>query len=403
CLPMSLIATDITGNTVEETGLGYAIGDQDRICRPVPGSLRALPGQDRPMAQLLLSMEDEQGGVFAATPREVLRRVLQGFSSHGLTPVVAVELEFFLLDSEASSSGEPQSSINPATGMRNHGTQVYFMQDLSDYRVFLGAVADSCLEQRIPAQTAVSEYAPGQFEINLAHRDDALLACDDAVFLKRCVKSVAEDQGMIASFMAKPFVDQAGSGMHVHVSVLDANGKNIFAGTPQEPSTELLHGVGGLLQVSRDCMLIFAPHANSYRRFVANAFVPVNESWGFNNRTVAVRIPHGAPVDTRIEHRVAGADGNPYLVVAAVLAGILDGLESRADPEQPVLGNAYEQQDAHPQFWPDTIKAFLGSDWIARRLGDQFQHLFGQQKLKEMRRFHAHVTPLEYDWYLRQV
>ena len=403
CLPMSLIATDITGNTVEETGLGYAIGDEDRICRPVPGTLRQIAWQERPMAQLLLAMEDAHGGMFAANPREVLKRVLQGFADKGLTPVVAVELEFYLLDGELTIDGRPQTSINPATGVRNTTTQVYYMQDLNDYQDFTDAVADACQVQHIPADTAVAEYAPGQFEINLKHRSDAVLACDDAIFLKRAIKAIAEDQGMIASFMAKPFVDQAGSGTHIHVSVLDKSGKNIFACTPESPCDALRHGIAGLQQVSRDCMLMFAPHANSYRRFVLNAFVPLNDCWGFNNRTVAMRIPHSDPANTRIEHRIAGADANPYLVMASVLAGILHGLQSKGDPGPPIVGNAYEQTPARSLFWRDTITDFLSSDFVGAAFGPQFQHIFGQQKLKEMRSFNAQVTTLEYDWYLRQV
>lgn len=403
CLPMSLIATDITGNTVEETGLGYDIGDEDRICRPVPGTLRPIPWQQRPMAQLLLTMEDAKGGMFEANPREVLKRVVQRFADLGLTPVVAVELEFYLLDSQLTGDGRPQTSVNPATGERNKTTQVYYMQDLNDYQEFTDAVADACREQRIPADTAVAEYAPGQFEINLKHRDDAVLACDDAVFLKRVIKATAENQDMIASFMAKPFVDQAGSGTHIHVSVLDRNGDNIFACTQDAPSDALRHAVAGLQSVSKDCMLMFAPHANSYRRFVLNAFVPLNDCWGFNNRTVAMRIPHSDPANVRIEHRIAGADANPYLVTAAVLAGILHGLQAKGDPGPPIVGNAYEQTEARTLYWRETIDDFIASEFVADAFGKQFRHVFGQQKLKEMRTFHTQVTTLEYDWYLRQV
>ncbi len=403
CLPMSLVATDITGNTVEETGLGYDIGDEDRICRPVPGSLRVIPWQNRPMAQLLLEMEDGRGGVFAANPREVLKRVVQRYTDRGLTPVVAVELEFYLLDAELTHDGRPQTSLNPATGERNTTTQVYYMQDLNDYQSFTDAVADACAAQGIPADTAVAEYAPGQFEINLKHRADAVAACDDALLLRRAVKATAEEQGMIGSFMAKPFVDQAGSGTHIHVSVLDAAGNNIFACTPEAPSDTLRHGVAGLQKASRDCMLMFAPHANSYRRFVLNAFVPLNDAWGFNNRTVAMRIPHSDPANIRIEHRIAGADANPYLVTAAVLAGILQGLDDKGDPGAPVVGNAYEQTEHRELYWRDTLADFMASDFVAAHFGESFRHIFGQQKLKELRSFNREVTTLEYAWYLRQV
>ncbi len=403
CLPMSLIATDITGNTVEETGLGYDIGDEDRICRPVPGSLRVVPWQSKPMAQLLLSMEDANGGAFAANPREVLKRVLDRFAERGLTPVVAVELEFYLLDAQLTVDGRAQTSINPMTRERNRTTQVYYMEDLNDYQGFTDVVADACRAQNIPADTAVAEYAPGQFEINLKHRKDALLACDDAIYLKRAIKAIAGKQNMIASFMAKPFVDQAGNGLHIHVSVLDKNGRNVFSGTPAAPADAMRHGIAGLQSASRDCMLMFAPHANSYRRFVLNAFVPLNDCWGFNNRTVAMRIPHSDPANMRIEHRIAGADANPYLVTAAVLAGVLHGLETKGDPGPPIVGNAYEQTEPRTLFWRDTIADFMASDFVATNFGTGFRHIYGQQKLKEMRSFYREVTTLEYAWYLRTV
>ena len=403
CLPMSLIATDITGNTVEETGLGYDIGDEDRICRPVPGSLRPVPWSPRPMAQLLLSMEDAQGGNFVANPREVLKRVLERYRARGLKPVVAVELEFYLFDQHLDADGVPRTPVNPVTGRRNSSTQVYYMEDLNDYRGFTDGVAAACRAQGIPADTAVAEYAPGQFEINLKHRDDALLACDDAIMLKRAIKAVAQQQGVQASFMAKPFAEQAGNGLHIHVSVLDANGQNIFASTPDAPADALKHAVGGLQRSARDSLLLFAPHANSYRRFVLNAFVPLNDAWGYNNRTVAMRIPHSNEANTRVEHRIAGADANPYLVTAAVLAGMLHGIENGFDPGPPVVGNAYEQTEIRTPYWRQAIGDFMGSDFIRDQFGESFRHIYGQQKLKEMLTFETQVSTLEYDWYLRAV
>ena len=403
CLPMSLIATDITGNTVEETGLGYDIGDEDRVCKPIPGSLRPVPWANVPTLQALLCMEDLHGTPFPANPREVLRRVLQRYAARGWTPVVAVELEFYLLDARLGEDGHPQTTLNPASGRRNHATQVYYLQDLQDFRGFTDAVSAACAAQGIPADTAVSEYAPGQFEINLKHRADALAACDDALMLKRAVKAVAEQQGMQASFMAKPFVDQAGSGLHVHVSVLDDAGRNVFACTPQSPSDALRHAIGGLQRCADDCMLIFAPHANSYRRFVLNAFVPLNTCWGFNNRTVAMRVPYSDPDNVRVEHRIAGADANPYLVTAAVLAGMLDGIEQAYDPGPPVVGNAYEQTELQEPYWRQSIERFFASEFIAKQFGSDFRHIYGQQKLKELRSFEREVTSLEVDWYLRHV
>lgn len=207
----------------------------------------------------------------------------------------------------------------------------------------------------------------------------------------------------MASFMAKPRVDQAGSGMHIHVSVLDKQGQNIFASPVDAPAEALKHAIGGLQHNAKDCLLLFAPHANSYRRFVLNAFVPLNECWGYNNRTVAMRIPHSNEANTRIEHRIAGADANIYLVTAAVLAGMLEGLEQQRDPGPPITGNAYEQTENRTPFWREAIGDFLASDFIRTQFGERFQHIYGQQKLKEMHSFYAEVSNLEYDWYLRAV
>ena len=403
CLPMSLVAADITGNTVEETGLGYDIGDEDRICRPVPGSLRPVPWSPRPALQLLLQMEDGTGGWFEAHPRRVLERVLDRYRALRITPVLAVELEFYLFDRLADAQGRPQPTLNASSGQRNASTQVYSIDDLDENAAFIDAVAQACRAQRIPADTAVAEYAPGQFEINLKHRADALAACDDAVLLKRVIKAIAQQQGALASFMAKPLAGQAGSGLHVHVSLLDAQGRNLFAAPPERPADALRHAVGGLQASARDNLLLFAPHANSYRRFVANAFVPLNDSWGFNNRTVAMRIPHSDADNTRIEHRIAGADANPYLVAAAVLAGMLHGIEQRMDPGPPVTGNAYEQFEVRTPYWRDAIEDFLGSGFAAEWYGTQFRHVYGQQKHREMRDFKALVPDLDYAWYLRTV
>ena len=403
CLPMSLVAADILGNTVEETGLGYDIGDEDRICRPIPGSLRPVPWSARPALQLLLQMEDGDGGWFEAHPRRVLQRVLDRFAAAGLTPVLAVELEFYLFDRLPDAEGRPQPTVNRSTGRRNDSTQVYSIDDLDENADFIHAVARACRAQGIPADTAVAEYAPGQFEINLGHRADALAACDDAVLLKRVIKAIAQQHGALASFMAKPLAGQAGSGMHLHVSLLDRDGRNVFACSPDAPADALRHAVAGLQASASDNLLLFAPHANSYRRFVANAFVPLNDSWGFNNRTVALRIPHSDPANTRIEHRIAGADANPYLVAAAVLAGILHGLESRRDPGPPVAGNAYEQFELRQPHWRQAIDDFLASGFAARWYGESFRHVYGQQKRREMLDFNTLVSDVDYAWYLRSV
>ncbi len=406
CLPASIFAADITGDTAESTGLGFAIGDCDLLCRPVPGTLQPVPWSPQPSAQLLLEMFHEDGRPFVANPRQLLREVIAKLQAMDIRVVVAVELEFYLLDHKLDAKGYPQAPVNAHTGERDQTTQVYLIDDLDSYRHFIDEVREATRQQRIPADTAVAEYAPGQFEINLSHRDDPLAACDDAILLKRTIKAVAARHGMQATFMAKPYAQLAGNGLHLHVSLYDPRGRNLMAadepGRPASPT--LCHAIGGLQRTLHEAMLLFAPHANSYRRFQSESFVPLNGSWGYNNRTVALRIPAGDAQDRRIEHRVSGADANPYLVTAAILAGIHHGLSTEIPCDAPVSGNAYAQTQAEiPRSWEAAQQAFARSRWIGEAFGGDFQRIFAALKAEELRLFERQITPLEYQWYLRSV
>ena len=199
--------------------------------------------------------------------------------------------------------------------------------------------------QGIPAETVISEYAPGQYELTLNYRKDVLQAADDLVMLKRLVRAAARRHGVTACFMAKPIERYAGSGMHFHVSLIDAAGRNVFAEAGGESwSLNLLQALGGLVTTMAESMLVFAPHANSWRRFVSQSYAPIAPTWGVNNRSVALRIPAGDAKNRRIEHRPSGVDANPYLIAATVLAGIAKGLDERLDPGPETKGNGYEKR-----------------------------------------------------------
>ncbi len=404
CLPGSLFGVSITGDTVEETGLGFDQGDADRICWPIPNTLRPTPWQPRPMAQLLMSMYEENGDSFFADPRNVLASVLARFEALKLTPVVAVEMEFYLIDQERDAKNRPQPPLSPKTGEREFKTQVYGIDELDDYADFLESIASAAGVQGIPADTAVAEYAPGQYEINLRHEPDALSACDHAIMLKRLIKAVALNHEMEATFMAKLYDDQSGSGMHVHISLLDEHGHNVFQDRDGRESPELLHAIAGLIALMPESMALFAPNANSYRRFQVGTFVPLAPAWGYNNRTTAVRIPTGTEESTRIEHRVAGADANPYLLVATLLAGLHYGLVNRLQPPAETVGNAYTRhQPSLPIAWHYALEAFQRSEVLKQYLGAHFCRVYHANKLSERNEFVRHVTELELEWYLRPV
>jgi len=407
-LPGSMFALDVQGGTVQATGLGFDEGDADRPCLPVPGTLFAVPWQDHGVAQAQVTMHEQDGRPFFADPRHLLAAVLARFVRAGLTPVVAVELEFYLIDPERDASGRPQPPRGPLTGRREYRTQINSMTDLDEYSAVLADIDAACRAQCVPATSALAEYGPGQFEVNLAHRADALAACDESVRFKRIVKSVSRRHGMDATFMAKPYRDMAGSGLHLHVSLLDAAGRNIFADERAQGSEALLQSIAGCLATAADGMALFAPNANSWRRLRPEAYVPLTAAWSINNRGTALRIPASDAANRRLEHRIAGADANPYLVMAWVLAGILQGLEAGQLPAARVEGNAYrtsstsagEAAEPLPRHWPTAIGRFAASDFAAQALGPAFRQLYATVKLAELDDFESHVTPLECALYL---
>lgn len=415
-LPGSMFALDVQGGTVQATGLGFDEGDADRPCRPLPGTLVPVPWQGDGLAQLQVSMYEHDGRPFFADPRHVLVKVLDRFHRLNLTPVVAVEYEFYFVDRARTAEGLPQPPPLPRAGRREHRTQINSMTDLDEFSRVLARIDAACEAQGVPATSALAEYGPGQFEVNLLHRADALRACDEAIRFKRIVRSVAREFGWDATFLAKPYRDMAGSGLHVHASVLDAAGRNIFAcedaaALDQTDGAMLRQAVGGVLATLAEGMAICAPGPNSYRRFRPEAYVPVESAWSVNNRGSAVRIPVSDAANRRIEHRLAGADANPYLVVAWVLAGIHHGLARGLEPPAPITGNAYRGAPAAhsaggarlPLHWASAIERFAASEFAGEALGRPFQHLYSTVKQAELDEFNSYVSPLEIAWYMGAV
>ncbi|NAX23588.1 glutamine synthetase [Vibrio sp. V39_P1S14PM300] len=397
CLPASVFALDICGETVEETGLGFEKGDGDCICKLVPDSLQLIPWQES-SAQAIVTMYEPDGQQpFFADPRHVLTQQLEKLQQSGYQPCVAVELEFYLQDQQSDEAGNPQPPIMPLSGDRMTQTQVYSLEELDEFKAFLDEVISACHEQGIPAENISAEYAPGQFEVNLKHTTDVLLACDQAMLLKRVVRSVAKKHGFYANFMAKPYTDYAGNGCHIHISLLDESGLNVFGSDEKQ----LLHAVAGTLNHLEECMAVFAPNANSYRRLQPNMFVPLHATWGWDNRTVAVRIPASGESDKRIEHRLSGADVNPYLTVAVLLASILDGIKQQSQAPEPIDGDAtLLDLPSLPISWDGALQAFAASEFLRKSLGEEFCKVYLAAKKHEQERFSAQVSPLEYQWYL---
>lgn len=362
--PFSVMNLDIWGEDIADSPLVFEMGDADAVLRPTERGFLPMPWLDAPSALLPLWMFHEDGQPFDGDPRHALARVLERYKARGLTPVTAVELEFYLIDDSKKELRVPPS---PRSGKRRTGADTLSIRALDGFDRFFTDLYDACEAMDIPADTAISEAGLGQFEINLMHGPDALRSADDAWLFKMLVKDLARKHGFAASFMAKPYEDYSGSGLHTHFSVLDAEGRNIFDNGGPDGTETLRHAVAGCLKAMAGSTLIFAPHANSYNRLVPGAHAPGGICWAYENRTAAVRVPGGAPAARRIEHRLAGGDVNPYLMLAAILGAAMNGIEDAEEPPAPITGNAYALDLPHiPTDWASAIDLFEHDAQVAR-------------------------------------
>lgn len=402
---LSTVVMNSIGEAFDSVTYGWRDGDPDCKATVVPGTLAPVPWASGPTAQALVEMVTLDGEPQFVDPRNVLRRALKPLTEMGLKPVMATELEFYLVRHNGQDF-EPHAPLVAGSDIPIAGAQYGVTDDLYEVEEFLDDVDRFCQAQNIPAGAALSEYSPGQFEINLNHVDDPVLACDHAVLLKRLIKAAARKNGLAATFMAKPFPDIAGSGMHIHVSVLDENGNNVFAGECADGpfSDTLRHAIGGLAAVMPESMAILAPNANSYRRYAPESYVPCTPNWGPNHRGLALRIPLSEGRNTRVEHRVAGADANPYLVVASVVAGIHHGIAQQSDPGPMVpAGTELEYASTLPDRWPLALEAFDRGEILPRYIGQRYHQLYSACRREEEADFNALIPNFDHQWYLRSV
>jgi glutamine synthetase len=404
-LPGTMLALDITGADVEESGFVMSDGDSDRLGRPVPGTFAPAPWLGDDFAQVMLSVYELDGSPCDVDPRHILKRIIDRFKEFDLTPVIACELEFYIIDKKVPEAGGRQGPAALTNGHRAKDIQVYGLRELDDFQPFLDDLYKWGEAAGLPLESAIAENAPAQLEVGLRHRADALRATDDAQIFKRLVKGTAVRHGFEATFMAKPHNGLAGNGQHLHVSLVDRDGKNVFASDDPLGSPLLRYAVGGMGALLEESMAIFAPNANSYKRFQANLYAPVAPTWGVNNRTVGFRVTAGPAASRHIEHRICGADANSTLAVAALLAAIHHGLKHRIDPGPPIVGDGYKQAAERslslPKYWLNTLDAFEASTRMQDYLGARFHQMYTAIKRAEHDRFYGQVTELDYEWYLR--
>ncbi len=394
-LPLSTITLDTKGNVVESAGLGVDLGEPDNLCFPITGTL--MPTAKEQVGQLLLCMMDESGK--QPNPlfiRNIVASMLDNMHAKNQHPCVALELEFYLVDKQRGENGAPLTAINPTKKTREKDTEVYDLNGLDDYADFLTDLNKFALEQGLNTSGALSESAPGQFEINFNHSQDVLRACDEIIIAKRLIRQVAHQHGFDATFMAKPFAEQAGNGMHIHLSLLDKDGNNHFSQQDGQASPLFYQTMAAMLEHTSGAMALICPNVNSYRRFVPGSYVPSKADWGVNHRGVALRVPLSDSKNRRIEHRIAGADVNPYILAAVVLSAVLASEHYSKEQCPPTLSD--DAVDL-PVRMSEALE-WLEDSELAQYMSKDFIDLYLACKRSELAEFERTITPLEIDWML---
>jgi glutamine synthetase len=402
--PISALVLDATGQDVPETGLVFDEGDRDLLLWPVPGTCMRVPWLEK-TAQYVAAIHDLDGVPAYADPRNALEKIVKRFKADlNMVPVGAIELEFFLMDRASAMAGKPIPPTSLINEARPQHYQAYHLQDTDDFAPFfkdLYALVRPAGTAGQDPDLGVCAGADGNRAASPGRCAQGLRRGDHA---QARDQGCAEKHGLCATFMAKPYSQWTGSGMHVHVSLGDDDGNNLFAAENPADNELLMHAIGGLKAAMAESMLIFAPNANSYRRFRRNSYAPVAANWGVNNRTVSLRIPAGAAKACHIEHRPSGADANPYLVMAAILAGMHYGISEKEQPGNPVVGNGYEKRAKYiPGNWFDAIDAFWRASILKEYFGKEFVDTFCTLKEVEADRFFSEPTVRDFEWYLRTV
>ncbi|MFO1033771.1 MAG: glutamine synthetase family protein [Hyphomicrobiales bacterium] len=400
-IPEEVFTLTINGRYVQDT---EAVSDSaiDIYMEPDVDTVRAVPWYQEPTAQVICDCFHLNDDPVEIAPRHVLKRVLQLYKDKGWRPVVAPELEFYLVKRNADSDYPLEAAVG-RSGRKEAGGQAYGIDAANDFDPIVEDIYDYCEAQELDVDTLSHESGPAQLEINFNHGDPLELA--DQVFLfKRTVRQAALKHDMYATFMAKPHANEPGSSMHIHQSVMDSRtGKNIFAGKDGKPSKHFLNHIGGLQRYLAAALPLCAPNVNSYRRLVPESDAPTNVHWGIDNRTVSLRVPASDPSNLRVENRVPGADANPYLAFAASLACGYLGMTERIKPSDPVTGSAYRYAHTLPINLDEALDKLNYTKALKQVLGEKFVEAFQDVKFEEMQHYRRVISSWEREYLLLNV
>ncbi|MES0880299.1 glutamine synthetase family protein [Roseibium sp. SCP14] len=402
-MPASIFAQTISGDYPEDDErFQHNPTDGDLYFRADYSTLTSVPWESDPTAQLIHDAYTRQGAPVETAPRNVLRRILKLYDDKGWEPVVAPEIEFYLV----KPNTDPDYPLEPPTGRSGRpevGRQSYSISALNEFDDLIDDIYELSENQGLEIDTLIHEEGAAQMEINLRHGHPLELA--DQVFLfKRTIREAALRHGMYATFMSKPMSNQPGSAMHIHQSVIDKEtGKNIFSGENGEETPAFLSFIAGHQQYLPKVTCIMAPFVNSYRRFSKTSTSPVNVYWGYDNRTVGLRVPYSSPEARRLENRIPGSDANPYLSIAASLAcgylGIVNGLK----PDAPKADDCTELAKSLPRGLPEAVAKFENSDEMVEVFGEKFVATYRAIKYEEFETFMSVISPWEREYLLLNV
>ena len=392
-LPKSVLLNTVNGQQPDN---GPFVGetDPDMVCVPDPATVRLVPWAAEPVAVVIHDCQEFDGTPVQLSPRAVLRRVVQLYTDRGWRPVVAPEMEFYLV-ARQQNPHEPLQPPLGRSGKPEAGRQSYSIDAVNDFDPFFMELSAFCEQHRLGVETLIHEAGAGQMEINFTHGDPMDLA--DRVFLfKRTVRETALRHGIFATFMAKPMEMEPGSAMHIHQSVVDAGtGENIFSRPDGGASALFMHYIAGLQTYVPQVLPMLAPYVNSYRRLSRLMSAPINVQWGYDNRTCGIRVPRSGPADRRVENRVPGVDVNPYLAMAATLACGYLGMVQGLAPSEPMSGSAWQMEHELPRHLEDAIESMRACDALAEVLGPQFVSAFCAVKELEYATYNRVISSWE--------
>ena len=402
-LPQAVVAMGVTGEFPEEGPYYDVISptDMDMHLRPDPTTARIVPWAIDPTAQVIHDCYDKDGHLVPFAPRSVLRRVCDLYAAKGWNPVVAPELEFYLV----ARNTDPDMPLKPPIGRSGRAEtsrQAYSIDAVNEFDPLFEDVYAYCETMGLNVDTLIHEVGAGQMEINFFHAHPLGLA-DEVFMFKRTVREAALRHDMYATFMAKPIAGEPGSAMHIHQSVVDKDGKNIFSNPDGTPSQEFFWFIGGLQRYIPAAMALFAPYVNSYRRLVRSNAAPINIQWGTDNRTVGIRSPLASPQARRVENRVIGADANPYVALAATLACGYIGIEKQIEPTPECKGDAYLGDFQLPRSLGEALELLRAEKDLQDVLGASFVTVYSEVKEIEYAEFMKVISPWEREHLLLHV